>query len=150
MLEKKPEMSLIDTFTYFTLNQLDDKNEFVNGIISDILREDDPLVIINRAPSLHIEAMIAMKINEVIPESVVRLPPNILQYLGADFDGDLVAVIPIFTKEAKKEALEYLSLDRLIINKYGGDNLSFEMLPYQDHKYGIYLLEQDYSKNKHI
>lgn len=147
---KTPSKSISDLVVYLTLHQLSNTDEIINDAIDYIIREEEPVVIINRNPSLKIESLIAMKVNDVTKDMVLKVPPIVLQPMAGDIDGDILAVIPLFSKEAKEEALEFLGIRRIIRNKYSNQFISNDVHPYQDFLMGITLLEEKYKKEKGV
>jgi hypothetical protein len=66
-------------------------------------------IIINRAPTLSLTALIAFHpVRD--PDNVIRLHPLVCEWLNADFDGDQVAVMLPITEDAQTEAGERLSV----------------------------------------
>lgn len=87
MKKQRPESSYSDLVVYYTLHQNDSEDEFINGVIEDMIANENLVVIINRNPSLRIESLIAVRVNGVTDDMVLKVPTIVLPSLAADADG---------------------------------------------------------------
>lgn len=61
-------------------------------------------VLVNRNPSLHRYSILAFHPRVHFDGQVLKIPPLVTGPFGADFDGDQMTVVPLFTMAAKDEA----------------------------------------------
>lgn len=82
-------------------------NPKIYEIMSYIVQKRKPKVIINRNPTINYGSLLLMKIVEVKREYkddyTMSIPIQILSALNADFDGDILNIISLKTKEAAEE-----------------------------------------------
>lgn len=79
----------------------------VSSVLADMLRELEPLVLLNRAPSLHKYNILAFR-PVLRADHVIALPPLIASSFNADFDGDTMAIHLPIGKAAQAEATRLL------------------------------------------
>jgi len=85
-------------------------------IVLKLLKEviKDKYVLLNRAPTLHRLGIQGFKI-KLMPWKTIRLHPLVCPAFNADFDGDQMWLHLPISKEAQKEAAEFLSADKNIL-----------------------------------
>lgn len=95
-------------------------------------------VLINRQPTLYKYSLLAFRVKvwEDPERAVIGIHPAIVQPFNADFDGDTMAVWPVFSEEAQKELEAQLALRHHIRNRFG----IYQILPRQDYLYALYHL----------
>jgi len=84
----------------------------VREIVNEIIREYDPLVLLNRAPSLHKYNVLAFR-PVMRDDHVIALPPLIASAFNADFDGDTMAIHLPIGKASQIEARRLLPSNNL-------------------------------------
>ncbi|QPB08552.1 DNA-directed RNA polymerase subunit [Vibrio phage Va2] len=109
----------------------------------DIVNSKDemvrPLVLLNRAPSLHRYSVqcLWMKLHK---GKSITIPPEVCSPKNADFDGDTEAVHIILSAKAKREAIKLILPQANLLNAGKGDvtyNMSHEMIV------GVYYLTHE-------
>ena len=112
----------------------------------DIIKEDAVLMV-NRVPSLTLRSLIAVKLNGITDSYTIQLPYIAYSYLSADNDGDTLSCFPLFSKESKEEALANIGVVSILKSITDFNNLKLDNNAVKGyHKYGAYLLEQDYQE----
>lgn len=92
---------------------------YIYGIMCDIVREEEPKIIINRNPTITFGSILMMKIRKVKPDSddvSLAIPSAILPGLNADFDGDALNSLSL-TMEEFWELFEGFSPTNMLINR---------------------------------
>ena len=77
-------------------------DEYVYKIMCDIIREDQPKLILNRNPTITFGSILMMKIRKVKKDSddvTLAIPSAILPGLNADFDGDVLNTLALEMEE---------------------------------------------------
>lgn len=96
---------------------------FYNAI-KHILRTMDPCIILSRNPTINYGSILCMDIIDVTPSIssyAMKLPIQILTGLNADFDGDVLNIISLKSKDLKKEFRRvYNPRDNMIISRDDG------------------------------
>lgn len=95
-------------------------------------------VVINRQPTLHKYSIMAFRVKVWSDPnvSVLGIHPSIVQPFNADFDGDTMAIWPVFADEAQKDLENKLALRHHVRNRTG----SYQISPRQDYLYALYHL----------
>lgn len=101
-----------------------------------------PMVLLNRQPTLHRLGMLGFKI-ELGEEPVIAIPPLVTTGFNADFDGDQMAVYLPITKDGQAEAPKLVPSKHLWHPAHGGYALSIA----QDLALGGYLNGQGAKKD---
>lgn len=133
---------IIETGKYKLLNKaidfvdkcIETKSTVLYRICESIVK--DEVCILNRQPSLHRLGMLSFKI-KLTMDSVIKIHPLVCPPFNADFDGDQMAVYIPVTEEAKKEAIEKMSVTN---NLSSPSNENLTTTPSQDIILGIYAL----------
>lgn len=98
-------------------------------------------VILNRQPTLHRGSMMSFRAkvweDESIP--VIGIHPSIVEPFNADFDGDTMAVWPVFSRQALADA-ERMTPAHNLRSPLSG---AFYIYPRQDYLYALYHLTKD-------
>ena len=95
--------------------------------IKEFIRKEKPIVLLNRAPSLHKYNILAFYISESFYEdTVIGINPLVCGGYGADHDGDQMAVHLVITNEAKAEAIKMLPSNNLISDANSEPFMHFE------------------------
>lgn len=110
--------------------------------------KEEAVMIINRVPSLIMENIIAVKLNDVTLDSVILTPQIVFKYLSQDSDGDVISCIPLFTVEAKEQAMKVFGVRNFLRSKYNFNEFYLSNNVKGYNKYGAFLLEEDYRKRK--
>lgn len=98
---------------------------------------EKPLVLLNRAPSLHKYSILAAHAVRLDAGDALQLNPLVCAGLGADFDGDTIAIHAPRGREAVSEAARLLPSRHLLSVANGSFNLHLA----QDIVAGTYLLD---------
>ena len=95
--------------------------------IKDYIKKHKPIVLLNRAPSLHKYNILAFYIAENFrDDSVIGIHPLVCGGFGADHDGDLMAVHKILSDDARKDAVKMLPSENLISDANSQTFLQFD------------------------
>lgn len=92
---------------------------YIYKIMCDIIREEQPKVILNRNPTITLGSILMMKIRRVKPDSddvTLAIPSAILPGLNADFDGDVLNHLGL-TMEEFWELFDGFSPENMLINR---------------------------------
>lgn len=143
-LVKNHNMTIFSANNHLLYNRFNPDDLLINGAIKFIIDNEEPIVVINRNPTLRVENMTALVVDSVHNYSTIRIAKPVLPPLAADIDGDTCAVFSVTTEEAKEE-VKLLMLNNQILCKYTGGISDF-LMPYQDNTLGLHLLEQDLIK----
>ena len=132
----------LDTFNpkvYKYMRELVDKTE--NGM----------RVILNRNPSISESSVQILKIKDIIQDiesSVVGISNNILAGMGADYDGDTLNIIALFSEEQYEQLKVQDPVNQLISYNDGLFNRTYSLN--KDSQIAVYLLNNPKSKNVDI
>jgi DNA-directed RNA polymerase subunit beta' len=96
----------------------------------------DQLVLLNRAPTLHMVSIQAFR-PRLHDGAFIRLHPLVCKAYNADFDGDTMAVLPVLTAAARAEAATRLLADNNVLAPASGALL---LAPQQEIVLGCYYL----------
>lgn len=157
-----PYVAFLELYKYFLVNLIystenispnealqrieDAKNYFDPKIYKYMLELKDKTnlgcqFLIDRNPTINIGSIILVKLDKIktdYNDLTMSLSNNVLACLGADFDGDVLNLIPIFTTDQKK-AFENFKPSKLIISKNDGKfNRDFQFD--KDQKLGLWNL----------
>jgi len=135
-----------NVFEHFTLNRFNSFDKIINNAINEIIEKEDLIVIINRNPSLKLDSLIGMRVDSVWDEETMRIPKVILPLIAGDFDGDSLAIFPIFTQEAKEEVKNTIMITSRALDIYGFSSFNYLLSPFEDNNVGIYLLDNKHYK----
>ena len=92
---------------------------YVYKIMCDVIREDQPHIILNRNPTITFGSILMMKIRRVKPDAddvTLAIPSAILPGLNADFDGDVLNELAL-TMEEFWELFDGFSPTNMLINR---------------------------------
>lgn len=95
---------------------------YVYKIMCDIIREDEPKLILNRNPTITFGSILLMKIRRVKKDSddtTLAIPSAILPGLNADFDGDVLNDLSL-TMEEFWEMFDGFSPSNMLIDRTSG------------------------------
>lgn len=98
-------------------------------------------IILNRNPTINIGSMMLLKIGEVksdINDLTLSISNNILSSLNADFDGDVLNIIALFTFKQKQDFANLTPQNLIISNNNGKFNRDFTLA--KDQRLGVYIL----------
>lgn len=114
-----------------------------SAVTPDLVREvsEGRWVVINRQPTLHRYSMMAFRV-KIWPDPdtlAVGIHPSIVQPFNADFDGDTMAVWPVFSDEAVEDFEKRLALRHHVRNRATGE---YQILPRQDYLYALFWLSE--------
>jgi len=96
----------------------------------------DQLVLLNRAPTLHMVSIQAFR-PRLHDRAFIRLHPLVCKAYNADFDGDTMAVFPVFTAAARAEVATRLLATHNVLAPASGTLL---LAPQQEIVLGCYYL----------
>lgn len=89
-----------------------------------IVRTFDPCILLNRNPTINYGSMLCVNITHVSRELdsyTMKLPIQILTELNADFDGDILNIVSLKSKDLKKEFRKaYNPRDNMFISRTDG------------------------------
>ena len=75
-------------------------------VMNYILKKHKPKIIINRNPTINYGSLLCVKVksikNEFPEDYTMSMPVQILPVLNADFDGDILNIVSLKTKELEK------------------------------------------------
>lgn len=77
-------------------------NQHVYDIMNLIIQEEEPMVLINRNPTINLYSLLRLRVAYVKKpdaKETMMLPPGILRGLNADYDGDVLNLLALPTKE---------------------------------------------------
>ena len=98
-------------------------------------------IILNRNPSINIGSIMQFKIKNVkkdIKNLTLSLPNSILVPFAADYDGDVLNIIALFTKKQNKDFIDFSPENLIISSNDGKFNPEFSLQ--KDQKLAVYLL----------
>lgn len=98
-------------------------------------------IILNRNPSINIGSIMQLKIKNIkkdIGNLTLSLPNSILVPFGADYDGDVLNIIALFTNKQSKDFIDFVPQNLLISSNDGKFNTEFSLQ--KDQKLAVYLL----------
>ena len=95
-------------------------------LFPDIDRNENPLILLNRQPSLHRYSIQAFRASWHRRGDVIRLNPFVCKPFNADFDGDTIAVHVPLKPDAIKEAEKLLPSRNLLSQANGKMVLGFD------------------------
>ena len=98
-------------------------SEKVYDIMCMIIDVEEPMILLNRNPTLNYYSMILMKIRKVkksFNDYTLSIPIAILPGLNADFDGDILNLIMMMNKEIKYMYRKFSPIDRMIMSRDTG------------------------------
>ena len=112
-----------------------------NNIIFNELNQicSEHLVLFNRAPSLHRLSMQAARPKLTLSKTI-DIHPLVTTPYNADFDGDMLLILDLFTKEELHEAREYMMTTTQIIDP---KNSKVITIPKQDIILGLYYITRE-------
>lgn len=139
-LVKNHNMTIFSANNHLLYNRFNPEDELICSAIKFIIDNEEPIVVVNRNPTLRVENMTALEIDSVHNYPTLRISKQVLPALAADIDGDTCAVFSVDTKEAKEE-VKLLMLNNQILCKYTGGISDF-LMPYQDNTLGLHLLRE--------
>lgn len=106
--------------------------------------ENGDIALFNRAPSLHRQSVLGMRVR-VLPINSLAMNPTICIPFNADYDGDAMKVHFVQSEEARAEAKKWMMLDKNIIHaRYGKLTVATD----QDQTSGLYLLTHTNKRRK--
>ena len=106
------------------------------GMVLAVHIKDGDIGLFNRAPSLHRQSIMALRVR-IVPTKSLRMNPTICIPFNADYDGDAMKLHFVQSEEAKAEAEKLMLLTKNIIHaRYGKLTVATD----QDQTSGLYLL----------
>eukprot|EP00250_Pteridium_aquilinum_P008153 c17721_g1_i2 orf=287-4810(-) len=96
--------------------------DLVTVEIGDIIGrhlQDGDYVFCNRPPSVHKHSMLGLRVH-VLDIPTIAINPLVCSPLGADFDGDCLAVFVPQSVESKTEVKELMMVQRQMLTSHGG------------------------------
>lgn len=105
---------------------------------------DGDVGLFNRAPSLHRQSILGMRV-KVLPTNSLAMNPTICIPFNADYDGDAMKIHFVQSDEARADAKKWMMLDRNIVHaRYGKLTVATD----QDQTSGLYLLTHTDKRRK--
>ena len=101
-------------------------DELWDKILPDVPKDEKPLVLLNRQPSLHRYSIQAFRVSCHRRGDVICINPFVCKPFNADFDGDNIAIHVPRTDQAKNEAEKLLPSRNLLSNANGKMVLGFD------------------------
>jgi DNA-directed RNA polymerase subunit A' len=106
------------------------------GMVLSVQIKDGDIGLFNRAPSLHRQSVLALRVR-IVPTKTLRMNPTVCIPFNADYDGDAMKLHFVQSEPAKKEAEKLMLLTKNIIHaRYGKLTVATD----QDQTSGLYLL----------
>ena len=106
------------------------------GMVLAVQIKDGDIGLFNRAPSLHRQSIMALRVR-IVPTKTLRMNPTVCIPFNADYDGDAMKLHFVQSEPAKKEAEKLMLLTKNIIHaRYGKLTVATD----QDQTSGLYLL----------
>ena len=109
-----------------SLDEASIPDELWDKILPDVPRDEKPLVLLNRQPSLHRYSIQAFRVSTHRRGNVICINPFVCKPFNADFDGDTIAIHVPRTDPAKTEAEKLLPSRNLLSNANGKMVLGFD------------------------
>lgn len=118
-----------------------DFDERIYEIMEFIVKKDNPMVLINRNPTINYGSILCVRVKRVkrsYKDQTMSLPITILKVFNADFDGDAMNIISLKTKKLKKKMAKYFDpKTNFYISRLDGlFNPDFDLL--KDQQVGFY------------
>lgn len=98
-------------------------DKYIYEIMKFILKKYEPMILLNRNPTLNFYSMLRLKIRDVKPDDMdytLSVSLGILPGLNADFDGDILNMFLLSTKEVKYLFRKFSPTERMIIDRATG------------------------------
>ena len=116
-------------------------DERIYEIMEFIVKKDNPMVLINRNPTINYGSILCVRVKKVkrsYKDQTMSLPITILKVFNADFDGDAMNIIALKTKKLKKKMAKYFDpKTNFYISRLDGlFNPDFDLL--KDQQVGFY------------
>lgn len=95
----------------------------VYEIMQYILQKEQPMILLNRNPTLNYYSMLLLKIRSVkrdFNDYTLSVPLAILPGLNADFDGDVLNIIGLMNAELKYIFRKFNPVERMIMSRDSG------------------------------
>jgi len=108
----------------------------VGWVVDRLLKQGD-IVLLNRQPTLSRRSKIALRVDVLNNDAVLRLPLQLTTNFNADFDGDEMNMHVPQTVEARAEAEALMSAEHTVINTASG---LASVVPVQGDRLGAYLM----------
>ncbi len=108
-------------------------DDYIYSIMCDIIREDQPKIILNRNPTITFGSILLMKIRKVKKDSddvTLAIPSAILPGLNADFDGDVLNDLAL-TMEEFWELFDGFSPENMLINRTD-ETIKYDVSPLEN------------------
>lgn len=108
-------------------------DDYIYSIMCDIVREDQPKIILNRNPTITFGSILLMKIRKVKKDSddvTLAIPSAILPGLNADFDGDVLNDLAL-TMEEFWELFDGFSPENMLINRTD-ETIKYDVSPLEN------------------
>ena len=116
------------------IKELKDSVEIGTIVVRDLVEED--IVLFSRAPHLHRQSVMALRVKPV-PTKSIRFNPTICPPFNADYDGDQMNIHVLQNKEAVEEAKRVMLVSKNTVHaRYGKMTVATD----QDQTTGLYLL----------
>ena len=123
ILQRTYSFSYADAYKYWYKAQLQ-YNEIVASIIENLIKDSDGglPIIINRNPTISYGGILFMRCIGIGKENdyTMQIPLQVLQLLGADFDGDSLNIMYLYNKDFIRAAEEILSPRYMFISRNDG------------------------------
>ena len=95
-------------------------------VLPDVPKDEKPLVLLNRQPSLHRYSIQAFRVSSHQQGDVIRINPFVCKPFNADFDGDNITIHVPRTKMAKTESEKLIPSQNLLSQANGQMVLGFD------------------------
>ena len=123
ILQRTYNFSYANAYKYWYKAQLQ-YNDIVASIIENLIKDSDGglPIIINRNPTISYGGILFMRCIGIGKENdyTMQVPLQVLQLLGADFDGDSLNIMYLYNKDFIKVAEEILSPRYMFISRNDG------------------------------
>ncbi len=133
------EMGIAHSIKY-AKNLVKKKVPIVYNVLRDLVKTRCPLIILNRAPTLHAYSIMAFKIRNLIDGRAILINPQVCPHFNADFDGDSMGAHVAVSVEAIAEAKMLMMPSK----KIGSLTHGALMLKFPKHmSFGVYMLTSE-------
>ena len=98
-------------------------NSHIYEVMNFIIAKEQPRILINRNPTLNYYSILLMRVRKVksdVTDFTLSVPLSVLPGLNADFDGDILNIIGIMSKELEHAFRKFDPVTRMIISRDSG------------------------------
>jgi DNA-directed RNA polymerase beta subunit len=124
-----------------------DEVQIVFDVLGDFIKNEKPVCLLNRAPTLHRVGIAAFEIKDTYEGNAILLNPQVCKQFNADFDGDTQAVYVNYSVEAISETIMLMKPSKNIASPTNGSLF----LNFAKHmSFGLYVLTSVYGVTQNL